>query len=282
MTSDNRSLSEIGSELDKNRERLGRTLDVLQSRLSTEDIADRGRRYLRNSGSDEFVANLSKSVRRNPIPLSLLGVGIGWLMLSSSDRAGRMIERNTPDFNRGDSSNHQRSGTGDAAASVGQRAKSAASDMSQHASEATDAGKKHIGQAADRAQRSAAYVTDGARRGASRLGNATRRGSTRLFDGADYMYREQPLITTALGLAIGGIVAASLPRGRYEDRVAGAASDDLVASAWEAGHEKAGQAQSVAESAAHGAKEAAKSEAEKQGVREHKDKPTSPSDDTNR
>lgn len=253
MTTDKRHMSDIESELNENRERMEHTLDMLQRRLSTESIVEQGQDYLRATGGDEFVYNLGRSVRRNPVPLTLLGVGIGWLMLASSERAEHTIDRNTPDLN--DSPGAHAS---DAAASAGQRTKSAAQNLYQHAEQATSSGQAHLGQASDRVQR-----------GASQIGQATRRGGTRLASGADYMYREQPLVTTALGLAFGAVIAASLPRSRSEDRAMGAARDEFVASAQQTGQEKAGQAQSVAESAAHGARQAAQSEAERQGMRDH-------------
>lgn len=177
MATDKRRMSDIESELNDNRERMEHTLDTLQHRLSAGSIAEQGRDYLRATGGDEFVYNLNRSVRRNPVPLTLLGIGIGWLMLSSSERAEHTIVRNTPDLDGGPGAH-----ASDAAASASQRTKSAARNLYQHAEQATGSGQEHLSQAADRAQRGAAQVD-----------RATRRGGARLASGVDYMYREQPL-----------------------------------------------------------------------------------------
>jgi ElaB/YqjD/DUF883 family membrane-anchored ribosome-binding protein len=42
---------------------------------------DQALQYVRNGGAAEFGANLSHSVRSNPVPVVLIGIGIAWMML---------------------------------------------------------------------------------------------------------------------------------------------------------------------------------------------------------
>ncbi|MFC7553217.1 hypothetical protein ACFQU7_14700 [Pseudoroseomonas wenyumeiae] len=43
--------------------------------------------YARTSGGAEFTRNLGAQVRDNPLPVLLIGAGIGWLLLSNGNKA---------------------------------------------------------------------------------------------------------------------------------------------------------------------------------------------------
>jgi hypothetical protein len=45
-------------------------------------MADRAISYAKGTGGAEFGRNLAGTVRGNPVPVALLGVGLAWLMLA--------------------------------------------------------------------------------------------------------------------------------------------------------------------------------------------------------
>ena len=59
-----------------------RTLDAIQDRLSPGQLVDQVARYMRDNGG-EFVRNFGDTVRQNPVPVVLVGVGLAWMMLGS-------------------------------------------------------------------------------------------------------------------------------------------------------------------------------------------------------
>ena len=71
-------------EAEETRWQLTGTLEELRGRLTPGRVLDQVIDYSRNEAVREFLSNLRREVRENPIPLVLIGTGIAWLMLASS------------------------------------------------------------------------------------------------------------------------------------------------------------------------------------------------------
>ncbi len=79
-------LSETGrveQDLDQTRSRLDGHLSELQSRLSPGQVLDDVVRYLRGKEGADFGRSLLESVRANPLPTAISGIGLAWLMAST-------------------------------------------------------------------------------------------------------------------------------------------------------------------------------------------------------
>lgn len=90
-----KSAAEIEREVEGTRARLTGTIEELKERVSPNNLMDQAVDYLRGSGGQEFISNLGTSVRQNPLPILLIGAGIGWLMMSGNrsrdyESAGRL------------------------------------------------------------------------------------------------------------------------------------------------------------------------------------------------
>ena len=70
----------IEHDLDQTRSRLDGHLTELQQRLSPGQVLDDVMRYFRGSEGADFGRNLLDSVRANPLPAALTGIGVAWLM----------------------------------------------------------------------------------------------------------------------------------------------------------------------------------------------------------
>lgn len=77
-----RQTAEIEAEIARARREMDTTLGAIESKLTTDHLIDQGITYLKQSGGREFVSNLGASVRQNPLSVTLVGVGLAWLMLS--------------------------------------------------------------------------------------------------------------------------------------------------------------------------------------------------------
>lgn len=66
------------------RARIEDSLDELRGRLTPGEIVDRLVDYARHSGGGQFVRNLQQQVIDNPLPLTLVGAGLAWLMMGTS------------------------------------------------------------------------------------------------------------------------------------------------------------------------------------------------------
>jgi hypothetical protein len=83
-----KSAAEIEREVRQQRADVERTLDAIQERLSPGQLVDQAMTYLRQGGGAEFVGNLGHSVKQNPLPVALIGVGVAWMMAASARRNG--------------------------------------------------------------------------------------------------------------------------------------------------------------------------------------------------
>ena len=83
MASDTSDTGSIERDLDQTRSRLGSHLNELQGRLSPGQVIDDMMTYFRGSEGADFGRNLMESVRSNPLPAALTGIGLAWLMASN-------------------------------------------------------------------------------------------------------------------------------------------------------------------------------------------------------
>jgi len=71
-------------EAEETRWQLAGTLEELRDRMTPGRVVDQLIDYTRDGPAAEFLRNLGREVRENPMPLVLIGIGIAWLMLASS------------------------------------------------------------------------------------------------------------------------------------------------------------------------------------------------------
>jgi ElaB/YqjD/DUF883 family membrane-anchored ribosome-binding protein len=293
---DNRRPEEIEDDLQRTRAEMSSTIDAIQSKLTPGQVMDQAFAYARTSLPADFGANLGNTIRDNPVPTALIGVGIAWLMMSGQNSEGYLGSRRR-------SSNKVRVVSGDnsvydydyddpyasAYASDMQdeysegkmhRAASAisgkGSELKDRASEtgrsimdkASDLGHKISGSASsmtDRARDMTHQARDrvqgsasGARGRAGELGQRSQQQYYRAKDSFSRMLEEQPLVLGALGVAVGTLLGAALPSTRREDDMMGRTRDDLLDRAKETASEQADRVKESAKRVAQVAKDEAK------------------------
>lgn len=187
-------------DIDRTRASLGRTVDALEKRLSPGELLDQALGLAREHGG-QFATNLGRSVRNNPMPVILTGVGVAWMMASSNEPRAAGPEDWSP-ADDGDVKSRLKAGMSSAKSTV-----DAATDR---ASRVTDSVRHSI---ADFGHR----VGD--------AGEGLRRQGEHMRQGFDQLVHEQPLVVGAIGLAIGAALGAALPGTENEDELLGRASD---------------------------------------------------------
>jgi hypothetical protein len=220
-----RTPAEIEAEILRARADMDATLTAIESRLTAGALFDQSVDYLRHSGANEFVSNLGASVKQNPVSIVLVGVGLSWLMLSRRNPA-----------RSGAASDEERYGVESAGASpsVRERAGDALDRVSAAAGSARESAAKTTQTAAEKLTDAASTARDRARRAIE----DGRRQARRVRRGYDHLLREQPFTLGAIGLAVGAVIAAALPRTRQEDEWMGEARDRLAEKASEAAAEE--------------------------------------------
>src|SRR6187455_1677062 len=72
----------IERDIDATRADMRATLEALERRFSFDRLVDLTVGRVRERGG-EFAGNLTDAATRNPVPLLLTAVGVGWMMLAS-------------------------------------------------------------------------------------------------------------------------------------------------------------------------------------------------------
>jgi hypothetical protein len=282
---------QLEREAEATRAQISATLDELRGRMTPGQVLDQLVDYARDSGGGEFVRNFGRQVAGNPIPVTLVGAGLAWLMMAGRGGPGRRDGgtgvAGTDDVAEGMSEAGRARGTPDAA---GVQAGAKVANLSDHAvrraqewSRQTRATAERLGErvgdagtdlqetmsaaganvrdAASTAYdaASAAYdtATERSRQGADALGrNARAMGDKLAATGQGFwsLLQEQPLVLAGLGLAIGGLLGASLPSSEAEDRLMGDVSDAAKREAKAFAQEQVDKGRHVAEQAWDAAK----------------------------
>ncbi|MGV8843820.1 MAG: DUF3618 domain-containing protein [Pseudomonas sp.] len=197
-------------EIDQKRIEIGNIVHALEKKLSPGELIDTALGYVKG-GSGEFFANLSNTVKANPVPTVLTSIGLIWMM------AGQ---------NRQPYSN---------VTSPGYSAGSTGPSMSEKLSAKTEGIKQQGESLKEKASQMTHSVSESLGNARARVSDSGHQASTRLRDGADWarggfsqLLQEQPLALGAIGIALGALIAAAIPPSRREDEMLGEASDRMT------------------------------------------------------
>ncbi len=91
--------ADIQREIDVDRQRIEERIDAIQDRMSPGQLVDEMLAYAKGSGGAEYVSNLGRALKSNPLPVALMGVSLAWLMAKQGSTPPAL---NTSDFDRAD------------------------------------------------------------------------------------------------------------------------------------------------------------------------------------
>jgi len=208
-----------------------------------------------------FIQDLGEAVQRNPLPAALIGMGALWMFAGGARRAGLDPMRAANDAAAAGRSvvkngvQAARSGAADLADDVRRMVDETGSSARDAVSSAAT-GLRDSGAAAyERTSRFGSQVAESA----TELAKSVPQSASEIFDDArsnlTVMFRDQPLLLGAVGIAIGAGVAASFPATDLESEYLGETSDQVKERAQAFASEKAEWAKETAERALHAATE---------------------------
>jgi hypothetical protein len=280
---------QLEREAEQTRAQIADTLEELRARITPGQVIDQLVDYTRDGGAGDFVRNLGRQTIKNPLPVCLLGASLAWLMLSNGKApvaaAGQAGKR------KSDWTSEPGDQASDAVASAQQataeRAKSSAAAMGARATEAKDrlaetaaslggAASSTYAQTKSTLAKGASAATtslsDSATSAYDSVAGAARRatgavtGSTSAAGTAGRNFvafcREQPIVLTGIGLALGATIGAALASTEVEDRLMGEASDEAKQQAQEFAEDQYEKGKAVAADAV----EEARQQAEQKGL----------------
>jgi hypothetical protein len=77
------------------RARLSETLEELRAGMTPGQVVDQFARYAREGPAAEFLRDFAREIRENPLPLTLIGAGIAWLIIASSQSSRARAKHST-------------------------------------------------------------------------------------------------------------------------------------------------------------------------------------------
>jgi Protein of unknown function (DUF3618) len=290
-----KSAAELEREVQQSRADIEHTLGAIQERLSPGQLVDQALGYFRGGRGADFARNLGDSIAANPLPITLMGVGLAWMMFSSQrsarngdhegspywderspywDEEPDPVEGHYGSFAEEDLSYlgpeaDQGGGFGEGLKEAGRSATARMGEVGEQARQMGEAAREQARRAGERARDAGARARErvgragsgmaerayDARARAGYYGRRARQGMLRSFE-------EQPLVLGAIGLAIGAALGAALPPTETEDELMGETRDKALRRATRAGREQAGKLREAASAVAA----AARDEADRQGL----------------
>jgi Protein of unknown function (DUF3618) len=220
-------------EAEETRVQIASTLDELRSRITPGQLLDQALDYARDRGGGAFLHNLGRDVVDNPIPVALVGSGVAWLAIAGRRSPGGSAGApETAAASAQDAVSAARESADQTARDWAARTGSVASDLGDRAGEmgmrVRDAAGGAMSALGDTASSAYAATAGTSQRTTDVIGNtAAAVRSNAAAGGQNIMdfFQEQPLVLAGLGLALGAVLGAALPRTDVEDRLMGEASD---------------------------------------------------------
>ena len=235
------SPDEIMADIERTRSEIDATLSALEQRISPREVVNAFGAALvpARDGTTVFAQNLGATVRDNPVPAALVGLGLGWLAVSGSRGGGdgaRVAYQggDTMDHVRSDPSrpHHDDVFVGDAPLHAESPSEARSSmgdklrDAGERLSERSSAASERVRATAEDVTERARHVSDHVHRRTSDAGGRLSvRAQHAASTGRDFA-REHPLGIAVAVAGLGALVAAtaivrSEPRRRYIAEQAG-------------------------------------------------------------
>jgi hypothetical protein len=205
---------------------------------------------------------LLDTVYKNPLPATLAGVGLAWLLMNRSKSASaRRSDSGNGNGHSSDNRLHEMgenlgAAVGSVGAAVGKAAHQATGAVADGVQGATDAAGNVLESAsgmvtavAQAAGQGAQHAAHTARDGATALASSAQQSAKRVEQVFQRQLRERPLAVGAAALAIGTMVGCALPHTDAEDELMGDTRDNLLYRAGDVVHDAAESVANLSEKA---------------------------------
>jgi gas vesicle protein len=248
------STEQLEREAELNRARLAASLEELRN-VTPGRVMDEILGYAK-SGSADLIRGIGNQVVQHPLPATLIGAGLAWMIMSSgSSSRGSAYDTRTHATSDGSWFSETKHAASSAAGSVGERASSAMHGLKDSAQDAVsgigDSINSATGAVKDRAQSAMSSLSDTASGIGDSLSNAydavsgsVSSAANTCVDAANRVIpsqeeltqagqriwdfcKDQPLVVAGLGLAIGAALGSAIPTTEAERRLMGETADQL-------------------------------------------------------
>jgi hypothetical protein len=267
-----RTAAELELDAEAARAQVTNTAESIRIKMSPGQLIDEFSGIFTGGDGAATLTNLKGQIRDNPLPLTLIGAGLAWLMLGtgpSSSGATTNTNRGSSARVRDDTASSFASGIGWDEAQDDLNRQTPRQDEEGFVASALESATALVADAADASRSALDTAKDTVAGARERIANATGDVGSKANDlgqrarqSAQDVFQREPLVLAALGLAVGTAIGAMLPGTSFEDEQLGNYRDKLRDSA-----------EALIDKGVEGAKEVAaeayetvKDEADRQGL----------------
>jgi hypothetical protein len=248
-----KSSEELERDAEVARANVAETADAIRSKMTPGQLIDEFTGMFSGGDGQAALSTLKAQIRDNPLPLTLVGAGLAWLMLGNGGTQNRAsfskLEKAGFDFlERDREGNDDETSDEGLLGAMGDKA----SDAVAKAGRVVDAVKERAGQAGTRTANAAARLKGGA----GDIAGKTKSAALDIFE-------QEPLVVAALGMAVGTAVGVLLPHSALEDEHLGSVGTKVRAQAEDLLEKGVAEAKDLAADTY----ETLKEEADQQGLR---------------
>jgi ElaB/YqjD/DUF883 family membrane-anchored ribosome-binding protein len=248
-------------EIERTRAGMSETVDAIQERLSPENIKKHAKDRVKEATvgkAQEAGSGLVDTIRQNPLPAALTGIGLGWLLVNARKQSSSRPPYQNTVYRDAAYVEGYSTGAYPPAGYPPRYEDETGSSAGQALGNARD----KVGETATQAQDKAGELAGRTQDRVSNLGNQARYQAKRAGDGFQRMLRENPLAVGTLAVGVGAAVGLAIPETSKEHEVMGEARDNLVDKA----QQKVQETQQKVQQVAGEVQSAAQQEAENQGL----------------
>jgi hypothetical protein len=274
------SSDEIRADIERTRASMDDTFDALDQKLTPSQLLTEAWRYTK--GGSAFGANkIWKLAREHPLPATMIGVGLGWLLVEKSrgtdtvdsdyrsygytgEGASGYGRYSGKSYNAGYESSYDEDEDRSSGrlASAASAVKDAAGNAVDTVKGAASTAREKVGDLTGTVKDRASHLSDEACQKATQLRNKAKYQSRKARRGFWQMMEQNPLAVGAATLTLGVIAGFSLPSTDKEDELLGERRDQFLDTVKETGQEVLEKGKHIAETAV----DKVKHEAEAQGL----------------
>ena len=239
-------------EIERTRADMSETVDAIQGRLNPQNLKEQAKDRIKEATvgrAGEARSGIVNTIRANPLPAALTGIGLGWLFVNARRQSSEQLRYQDRAYAYPPVDDYP------------PRYEDEGADGSS-AAQAAERAKDKVGETAERAQDKAEELASRTQDGAGQLSNRAQYQVRQVGDGFQRVLQENPLTVGALAVGVGAAIGLAIPETSKEHEVMGEARDNLVDKAQEKVQETQQKAQKVAEEA----QSAAQQEADNQGL----------------
>jgi hypothetical protein len=266
-----RSPAEIEDDIARTRAEMDETLAALERKLSPGELVDKALGYM--GGPREFYDNLGHTVRDYPVPTTLVGIGLAWLMAASSGRLPAREHAGSGRFKeKFEHAKESMSGyTGQMKEKVHGSKETISGytgEMKEKMHEAKESMSGYAGQVKEKFSETGERLHgttekfSGTGERISEYGERGRERTREMGSEINRLFHEQPIFTALAGVTLGAAISALFPTTHQERQVV-RKMDEKVRGVVEENKEDVA---SAAENILSAGKEAAREEAKKRDI----------------